>query len=538
MAAKKRASSPRFRVGRVSVYLHHGAWWAYYRDNGQQVRRKIAATRTDADQVAAQVNAQLANGEPTLLAFTPMGLPELRQQFLDYHEHVLKSSMSTVRRYRAATQHLEDFVMQQPRPPLVHQVRPDAFATYLRKIEVAPNGHKNTAKRRLRDKGIQFILETCRSMYNFASKRRHLPPYVGNPFLELPLDRLKIEDAKPIFVFDEATELAFFKASSAWAFPIHFTLAKTGGRGVDPPAHRGAGPGRRLALRAQQDRTGLASEDRERASRTTSSRGGCRVADGDRHSQSRPGFSQGTAQGQESSAGRQPSGIGPGLRRTTASNRTALVPLRGAQDRPACLVGSWCGEGRRGTEFVREDDAVHRPSRSDVPQVLAAFLCYAVAGRQRGPADPTDHPGALPQRQQRPGDDRQLHPHSAPDTAGTDRGGVATVARFASIRSGISQWWVGMTAWSGWTIYAVNSATAARVRGDNRLLHRPPNLNSLAAVRAPLPGRPPTKHATPPAFAACSASAFTLATSRLPCTMTTGCDSGNGESAFKSPSGT
>lgn len=30
------------------------------------------------------------------------------------------------------------------------------------------------------------------------------------------------------FVFDAATELAFFQAASAWAFPIHFTLAKTG----------------------------------------------------------------------------------------------------------------------------------------------------------------------------------------------------------------------------------------------------------------------------------------------------------------------
>src|SRR5262245_55150373 len=65
-------------------------------------------------------------------------------------------------------------------------------------------------------------------MYNFALKRRHLPPYVSNPFSELPLDRFKIEDAKPIFVFDEATELAFLKAASDWAFPIHFTLAKTG----------------------------------------------------------------------------------------------------------------------------------------------------------------------------------------------------------------------------------------------------------------------------------------------------------------------
>jgi integrase len=228
MSSRKRKASPRFRVGKVSVYLHHGAWWLYYRDGGGPVRRKVAEAREAAEQVAAQVNAQLTSGAPTLLSFSPIGVPDLRQQFLDYHEHVLKSSVGTVRRYRAATQHLDTFAAQQPRPPAAHEVRPDAFATYLRRIEVAPNGHRNSRKRTLRDKGVQFILETCRAMYNFAVKRRHLPPHVGNPFLELPLDRLKIEDAKPIFVFDAAAELAFLKAASGWAFPLHFTLAKTG----------------------------------------------------------------------------------------------------------------------------------------------------------------------------------------------------------------------------------------------------------------------------------------------------------------------
>lgn len=228
MARRKRNFSPRFRVGKVSGYLHHGAWWVYYRESGKPIRRKVGQSRDEAERVAAQVNAQVELGSPTLLSFSPIAVDELRQQFLDYHEHVLKSSLGTLHRYRTATQHLLDFVRQQTRLPKAHEVKPAAFATYLRKLEVAPNGHKNTAKRKLRDKGVQFILETCRSMYNFALKRRHLLPYVGNPFSELPLDRFKIEDAKPIFVFDEATEVAFFKAASVWAFPIHFTLAKTG----------------------------------------------------------------------------------------------------------------------------------------------------------------------------------------------------------------------------------------------------------------------------------------------------------------------
>ena len=65
-------------------------------------------------------------------------------------------------------------------------------------------------------------------MYSFAGKRRFLPPYAANPFAELPLDKLKIQDAKPIFVFDADTEMAFFQAASVWAFPLHFVLAKTG----------------------------------------------------------------------------------------------------------------------------------------------------------------------------------------------------------------------------------------------------------------------------------------------------------------------
>src|SRR4051794_35616644 len=109
MGSRRGRSSSRFRVGTVSGYLHHGSWWLYYRDAGLPVRRKVANTREDAEILAAQVNAQVAAGSPTLLSFNPIDVPSLRQQFLDYHEHVLRSSLGTIRRYRAATQHLENF---------------------------------------------------------------------------------------------------------------------------------------------------------------------------------------------------------------------------------------------------------------------------------------------------------------------------------------------------------------------------------------------------------------------------------------------
>jgi len=225
---KRSRGNRRIRIGKVSLYLHHGTWWVYYRESGKPVRKNVGADKAEAERVAAQVNAQLVQGAPSLLSFTPISVPELRKQFLDHHEHARGSTLATVNRYRAATQHLENFVAQFPKHPQAHEVKPDKFASYLRTLEVAPNGHANTAKRRLRGKGVQFILETVRSLYHFAGKRRYLPPYADNPFDELPLDRFQVEDAKPVFVFDAVTEVAFLKAASRWEFPIHFTLAKTG----------------------------------------------------------------------------------------------------------------------------------------------------------------------------------------------------------------------------------------------------------------------------------------------------------------------
>ena len=225
---RSRKRPRRKRVGRVSYYQHHGAWFLYYQEAGKQVRKRVADTEAVAEQLASRVNAQLSSGTQTLFSFEPVTVPELRRRFLDHHEHVLASSLATVRRYRAATQHLENFAAANGKPTNAHVIAADRFVRFLRTIKVAPNGHPNTRKRSLRDKGIRYILEVCRSMYAFAAKRRHLPPYAENPFAELPLERMKVEDAKPIFIFDDETELAFFHASNDWSFPVHFTLAKTG----------------------------------------------------------------------------------------------------------------------------------------------------------------------------------------------------------------------------------------------------------------------------------------------------------------------
>ncbi len=113
MARRSGKASRRHRVGKVSYYFRNGSWHVYYREAGKQIRRRAGDTEQAAAQLAAQVNAQLSVEAPTLFAFTPLPVAELRKRFLDYHEQVLGSSLPTVCRYSTATRHLENFARTQ-----------------------------------------------------------------------------------------------------------------------------------------------------------------------------------------------------------------------------------------------------------------------------------------------------------------------------------------------------------------------------------------------------------------------------------------
>ena len=228
MGRSRKRKPRRQRVGKVSYYCHHGSWYVYYRDGRQQVRRRVSEDEQTAAAIAAEVNAQLAADVPTQFSFCPISVVELRRRFLDHHEHVRHSSVGTLRRYRSATRHLVSYVEHRGRPKYAHEIDADDFVRYLRSKRVSPNGHAHTRKKRLADKTACFVVETCRSLYGFAGKKRHLPPYAENPFAGLGGQYFRIEDAKPVYVFDEITELAFFGAADDWSFPIHFTLAKSG----------------------------------------------------------------------------------------------------------------------------------------------------------------------------------------------------------------------------------------------------------------------------------------------------------------------
>ncbi len=212
-----------FRIGRVKGYLRGTVWYLCYHENGRRRRPRIGTDCTAARRLAAQTNAQLETGAAPMLSFQPLSVAELRERWLDHHEHVLRSSVHTINRYRTATEHLLNFLRDERPVRVASQLSArdaEAFVQYLRKIEVAPNGHKNTAKRRLLDKGIKYILESCRALFTYAGKRRHLPPYAENPFSAIEIDRIPVENAKAIVLLTAEQERQFLEACDDWQFPL------------------------------------------------------------------------------------------------------------------------------------------------------------------------------------------------------------------------------------------------------------------------------------------------------------------------------
>jgi integrase len=223
--------SPSFRVGRVRAFLRGRVWYLCYHEQGRRHQPRVGPDREAARQLAAEINAQLEVGAPTALGFESIAIPDLRQRWLDHHEYVRRSSLETIRRYRAATEHLLNFVADVRPLRRVSDFRPihaEEFVRHLRSLQVAPNGHRNSARRRLRDKGIKYILETCSTLFNYAARQRHLPPYAENPFRTIEINRIPIEDAKPIVVFTAEQEQHFLEACDDWQFPIFATLLMTG----------------------------------------------------------------------------------------------------------------------------------------------------------------------------------------------------------------------------------------------------------------------------------------------------------------------
>lgn len=225
------ARTASFRVGRVRAFLRGRVWYLAYYEFGQRRQPRVGPDRQAAKQLAAEINGQLEVGAPSALGFQPTSVDELRKNWLDHHEFVRRSSLATICRYRTATQHLLDFLAGVRPVKRVSDFRPQhasEFVRYLRSKKVAPNGHRRARQRPLRDAGIKFILETCCSLFNYAVRQRHLPPYADNPFRTIEVSRIPVEDSKIVVPFTAEQEVKLLEACDDWQFPIFLTLLCTG----------------------------------------------------------------------------------------------------------------------------------------------------------------------------------------------------------------------------------------------------------------------------------------------------------------------
>ena len=55
---RQRRRCTRRRIGRVSIYLHHSAWWIYYRENDKPIRRHVGPDERATERIAAEVNTK------------------------------------------------------------------------------------------------------------------------------------------------------------------------------------------------------------------------------------------------------------------------------------------------------------------------------------------------------------------------------------------------------------------------------------------------------------------------------------------------
>ncbi|NOZ20431.1 MAG: tyrosine-type recombinase/integrase [Planctomycetes bacterium] len=219
------------KVGRVTIYRRGNTYSLYYRENGRTERVRIDGNLATAKATASKVNAALEETRPTPFGFQRAEIGDCISDFLDYCEHVKGLSVRTLDRYRAALSHFGEFAGSRKNLNTVDQVTEgtiEDFVKWMRNRTRTRNGAEQGERRQYKMKGIKFVLSTCRTAFNHAKKRHHLPPYAENPFTSFPIEQLKERDQEPTSMLDAEEQGRFFEECSDWQFGIFVFLAAYG----------------------------------------------------------------------------------------------------------------------------------------------------------------------------------------------------------------------------------------------------------------------------------------------------------------------
>jgi integrase len=208
------------RIGKVTIYKRGLSFRLYFRENLQTQRQKVVGNLAVARATAAKVSAALDEERPSPLGFNHTSPSQCVQGYLEYAEYVLGLAWRTIDRHRAALDRCKDFCQQTEiaRIDAIDEVTVEDFVRWLRGQTRARNGMAVGKRNPYQVGGIKFILSTCRTAYNWASRRRMMPPYSENPFGEFSIDRLKDRNGNDEGqrVFTAEQEKAFLDACSDW----------------------------------------------------------------------------------------------------------------------------------------------------------------------------------------------------------------------------------------------------------------------------------------------------------------------------------
>jgi len=232
---RKRTDPSRYikvsRLGKVSIYRRGSSYWIYFRDDGKTVRKKIDGDLATAKATASQVNVYLEQNRPSQFNYQTKSVATVVDDFLDHCKLARGLRVRTVRRYRAALDHFVDFIKSRPNLYNIDQVKEstvDEFVRYMHDKKRVRSGEKKGPRGNYTATGIAFILSTCRTLFNYAHKRRLLSPYTDNPFADFPIDKLRSREPSSVKMLPTEQLADFFSTCDEWQFPVFFILSLYG----------------------------------------------------------------------------------------------------------------------------------------------------------------------------------------------------------------------------------------------------------------------------------------------------------------------
>jgi integrase len=219
------------RVGKVTVYKRGNTYFLYYRQGGVTQRRKVDGNLAVARATAHKVVNALDEGRPSPIAYNRTSPEKMVEGYLDAVANVQKLALRSGDRYRAALDRFLDFCRSARIGTIdaVQQATVEDFVKWLRGQKRTRNGVASGKRASYQVGGVRFILSTCRTAFNWAARRRMLPPF-QNPFLLFGIDKLTdpAEKVDKVRVFTPEQEAAFFTACDGWQKAVFSVLAAYG----------------------------------------------------------------------------------------------------------------------------------------------------------------------------------------------------------------------------------------------------------------------------------------------------------------------